>query len=168
MTKSIAFAMMRMKLILKLRSQWHKKKSIESGISRLDGWMVRCDEIGVYHGHSSGLTMYDWEDGRLIWNKKTKGSVLFGWQEEGMVYASTSQNQIYAFTKNGDIHQIYQCDAPVYSCATAEAGQYVFAGDNYSSIYCFDESGKRLWKLATGCGSAFSILNGARGLPLHP
>lgn len=24
----------------------------------------------------------------------------------------------------------------------------------HSSVYCFDASGERLWKLATGCGSA--------------
>ncbi|MGH2506682.1 MAG: PQQ-binding-like beta-propeller repeat protein, partial [Ktedonobacteraceae bacterium] len=45
----------------------------------------------------------------------------------------------------------------VFSCATAEGGKYVFAGDNHSSIYCFDQAGQRLWKLATGCGSAYSM-----------
>lgn len=132
-------------------SQWSRKSQGSHG------WMVRCDEIGVYHGHSSGVTMYDWEDGKLIWNQKTKGSVLFGWQEEAIVYASTGNNTIYAFTKKGEVSRIYQCDAPVYSCATAPEGKYVFAGDNYSSIYCFNEAGDRLWKLATGCGSAFSM-----------
>jgi hypothetical protein len=33
----------------------------------------------------------------------------------------------------------------------------VFAGDNSSSIYCFNRLGERLWKLATGCGSALSM-----------
>jgi hypothetical protein len=45
----------------------------------------------------------------------------------------------------------------VYSCATAEDGRYVFAGDSASSIYCFDANGTRLWKLGTGCGSAYSM-----------
>lgn len=132
-------------------SQWSRR----SGGSY--GWMVRCDEIGVYHGHSSGVTMYDWEDGQMIWNQKTRGEVLFGWQEEATIYAGTSNSQVYCFTKKGEVSSVYQCDAPVYSCATAEEGKYVFAGDNCSSIYCFNQAGDRLWKLGTGCGSAFSM-----------
>ena len=33
----------------------------------------------------------------------------------------------------------------------------VFAGDNHSSVYCFAADGTRLWKLGTGCGSAYSM-----------
>ncbi|WP_309227207.1 PQQ-binding-like beta-propeller repeat protein [Micromonospora thermarum] len=51
----------------------------------------------------------------------------------------------------------YHCDAPVFSCATAEGGRYVLAGDSQSSIYCFDAAGTGLWKLGTGCGSAYSM-----------
>ncbi|MBP0017501.1 MAG: WGR domain-containing protein [Cyanobacteria bacterium SBLK] len=132
-------------------SQWNRKSKGNHG------WMVRCDEIGLYHGHSHGVTMYDWEDGKSIWDLPTNGAVLFGWQEEGTVYASTGKNQVFAIAKKGEIQKIYQCDAPVYSCATAEDGKYIFAADNQSSIYCFSESGERLWKLGTGCGSAFSM-----------
>ncbi len=132
-------------------SQWRHK-----GRGRA-GWMVRCDELGVYHGHSSGVTMYDWEDGREIWHQDTQGSVLFGWQEESTVYAATSGKKVYRFSKRGTDPKIYACDSEVFSCAAAEDGKYVFAGDNHSSVYCFDEDGNRLWKLATGCGSAFSM-----------
>ena len=132
-------------------SQWSKHSQGSTG------WMIRCDEIGIYHGHSAGVTMYDWEDGQQIWHQPTKGSVLFGWQEETTIYAGTSANLVYAFTKKGELTQTYQCDAPVYSCATSPDGNYIFAGDNYSSIYCFKQTGERLWKLATGCGSAYSM-----------
>ncbi len=78
-------------------------------------------------------------------------------EEEATVYAGTSSGQVYCFTKKGEVSSVYHCDAPVYSCATDEEGKYVFAGDNCSSIYCFDQAGDLLWKLATGCGSAFSM-----------
>jgi hypothetical protein len=132
-------------------SQWRKKSTGSSG------WMVRCDADGVYHGHSDGVTMYDWESGKKKWHCKTDGAVLFGWQEKSTVYASTTSDKIQRFSKRGTQPRTYACDAAVYSCAATEDGKYVFAGDNCSSVYCFDEAGARLWKLNTGCGSAYSM-----------
>lgn len=121
------------------------------------GWMVRCDEAGVYHGHTAGVTMYDAKDGRMIWHQKTLGSVLFGWQEASFVYAGASDKNVYCFSKKGEVGPVYKCDAAVFSCATAEDGKYVFAGDSSSSVYCFNQASERLWKLGTGCGSALSM-----------
>jgi outer membrane protein assembly factor BamB len=132
-------------------SQWTR---LSQGSS---GWMVRCDEAGIYHGHSGGVTMYDAQEGRMLWHQKTGGSVLFGWQEASAVYAGTSDKKVYCFTKKGEMGPVYKCDASVYSCATAVDGKYVFAGDNSSSVYCFERTGERLWKLGTGCGSALSM-----------
>jgi len=129
---------------------WQRKSQGDTG------WMVRCDKGSVYHGHSRGITAY--EGGHVRWHTPTRGSVLFGWQERGVVYAGTSDKKVYALDKKeGSIEQVYNCDAAVYSCAAAEDGKYVFAGDNYSSVYCFSKNGQRLWKLGTGCGSAFSM-----------
>ncbi|GIF03433.1 WGR domain-containing protein [Actinoplanes siamensis] len=119
-------------------------------------WMVRCDETAVHHGHSGGVTSYDWRTGRERWHTRT-GPVLFGWQERDTVFAGTSTRQVVELGKDGSHRQVYKCDAAVYSCAAAADGRYVFAGDSASSIYCFDTNGTRLWKLATGCGSAFSM-----------
>jgi predicted DNA-binding WGR domain protein len=121
------------------------------------GWMVRCDAEAVHHGHSTGVTSYDWRTGAETHHRAT-GPVLFGWQEPGQLYAGTSRREVVRTAKTGDdVEQVFRCDAPVYSCATARGGGYVFAGDSHSSVYCFDAAGNRLWKLGTGCGSAFSM-----------
>ncbi len=120
-------------------------------------WMIRCDDAGVYHGHSSGVTMYDGRTGEQRWNVATHGQVLFGWQENDEVFASTHQNVVERIGKNGVLRSTYRCDRAVFSCAASPDGRYVFAGDNHSSVYCFARGGHRLWKLATGCGSAYSM-----------
>ncbi|MFN4253002.1 WGR domain-containing protein [Deinococcus sp.] len=121
------------------------------------GWMVRVDERGVYYGHSAGVGMYDRTSGLPLWQAKTRGGVLFGWQEEGDLYAGTTQNLIQRFTKAGEHVQDYACDAAVLSCATSPGGEYVFAGDSGSAVYCFTRSGERLWKLGSGVGAALSM-----------
>lgn len=120
-------------------------------------WMVRCDvSMRVFYGDSSGVACYYGHDGKQLWYKKT-APILFGWQEKEQIYVATSQSKIHSFTKDGNPLQTYIADAAIFSCATSESGKYVFAGDNCSSLYCFDETGNRLWKLASGCGSACSM-----------
>ncbi|MFD0262266.1 WGR domain-containing protein [Kitasatospora indigofera] len=132
--------------------QWRRKGAGSSG------WMVRCDEDGVYHGHSRGVARYSSRGGEELWRTDTQGDVLFGWQEPGEVFAGTSRGWVYRLRKDdGSTVARYKCDAAVFSCATSPDGQYVFAGDNHSSVYCFAADGTRLWKLGTGCGSAYSM-----------
>lgn len=120
------------------------------------GWMIRADDDGIYHGHSSGVTSYDWRGGKR-WDKKTAGQCQFGWQEEDTVYSAGHDGKVYSFSKSGKEGVVYQCDGFIASCAAAPGGKYVFAGDDTSAIYCFDKEGKRLWKLASGCGVAGSM-----------
>jgi len=119
-------------------------------------WMVRCDTDAVHLGHSNGVTSYDWRTGQELWHTQT-GPVLFGWQERHTLFAGTARRTVVELGKNGSVRQTYDCDAAVFSCAAAADGRYVFAGDSASSIYCFAPDGTRLWKLATGCGSAYSM-----------
>ena len=132
-------------------SQWSAKSPGKFG------WMARCDEIGVYHGYKSGVTMYDWEDGSVIWRHKLGGAVLFGWQDEGSVYAGAADHKIYRISKAGARTQTYKCDGMVFSCASSADGRYVFASDNRARVYCFEASGRRLWSLKTTCGAAYSM-----------
>ncbi|MBB1261550.1 WGR domain-containing protein [Streptomyces alkaliterrae] len=121
-------------------------------------WMVRADDKAVYHGHSRGVTAYAPDGGRELWHTRTKGPVLFGWQEDTAVYAGTAHRAVQRLDKrSGGVEATYGCDASVYSCATSPGGRYVFAGDAASSVYCFDRDGTRLWKLGTGGGSALSM-----------
>ncbi|TDQ51531.1 WGR domain-containing protein [Actinorugispora endophytica] len=121
------------------------------------GWMVRCDSDSVYHGHSGGVTKYDTRSGDQVWHTPTNGSVLFGWQEGDEVFAGTGRSRVDRIGKDGTLRSSYRCDSSVFSCATSRDGRYVFAGDSHSSIYCFARDGERLWKLGTGCGSAYSM-----------
>ncbi|MGW2256869.1 WGR domain-containing protein [Streptomyces sp. NPDC001780] len=132
--------------------QWARKSTGQYA------WMVRADGRAVYHGHHQGVTAYEAGGSAELWHTRTKGAVLFGWQEDDSVYAGTSNHVVQRLSKTrGTIEATYGCDAPVYSCATAPDGRFVFAGDSSSSVYCFAADGTRLWKLGTGDGSALSM-----------
>lgn len=121
-------------------------------------WMVRCSEEGVFHGHSRGVSHYASRSGDPLWHSNTVGGVLFGWQEPTEVFAGTTKGWVHRLAKSDGAEVArYRCDAAVFSCAASPGGEYVFAGDNQSSVYCFAADGTRLWKLGTGCGSAFSM-----------
>ncbi|USX52257.1 WGR domain-containing protein [Lentzea sp. HUAS12] len=132
--------------------QWSRRSRGDSA------WMVRCAPEGVFHGHSDGVTHYAARSGDPVWHAETVGAVLFGWQEPAEVFAGTSRGYVHRLARaTGAETGRYRCDAAVFSCATSPGGDYVFAGDNHSSVYCFAADGTRLWKLGTGCGSAFSM-----------
>ncbi|MFJ4691900.1 WGR domain-containing protein [Streptomyces sp. NPDC088766] len=132
--------------------QWSRRSQGEHA------WMVRADDQAVYHGHHRGVTAYAPDGGRELWHTSTRGGVLFGWQEDDVVYAGTAHRVVQRLSKRtGAIEATYACDSAVYSCATSPGGQFVFAGDAASSVYCFDQDGTRLWKLGTGGGSALSM-----------
>ncbi len=129
------------------------KKSSEGS----SGWMVRCDDTGVYHGHSEGVTAYGWAKGEKRWHLDTRGSVMFGWQEASAVFAGTTDDRVVRFSKQGARETVYECDDSIMACAAADDGELVFAGDSVDWIYCFDRAGKRLWKLKSDCGGAMSM-----------
>jgi predicted DNA-binding WGR domain protein len=121
------------------------------------GWMVRADASRVYHGTSTGVTAYNTSSGQEVW-QKSSSYVLFGWQTEKFVYPGTGAKKVFVLEKaTGKQVAVCECDAGVPSNAASFDGKYVFAADGVSSVYCFEADGTRLWKLATGCGSAMSM-----------
>jgi outer membrane protein assembly factor BamB len=131
---------------------WSKKSK---GFS---GWMVRSTPDAVFHGHSSGVTAYRASDGKQLWHQGHSSGVLFGWQTATAVYPGCGSGDVYRLSKkDGKIELTCRADDAVMSNAAAPDGRFVFAGDNESTIYCFDDTGKRLWALGTGCGSALSM-----------
>lgn len=132
--------------------QWTKKSKGSSG------WMVRCDEEGrVYHGHSAGVDCYNGHSGKNLWKQKTTGAVLFGWRNDDTALACTSRAYMELFDQKGRKTATMKADGALYSCAAAPNNEYFFGGDSSSSVYCWNKDGERLWKLATTCGSAFSM-----------
>ncbi len=129
--------------------------NVNSGGS--SGWMVRADTQQVYHGTSTGVTAYNTSSGQKVWHSATS-HVLFGWQTQNFVYPGCGNKNVYILEKSsGQQVAVCKCDAGVPSNAASLDGKYVFAADSVSSVYCFSSSGERLWKLATGCGSALSM-----------
>lgn len=118
-----------------------------------EGGVVQIDSRAVYHGHSAGVTGYDLEAGYRVCHEDTDGAVLSGCQDSNAIYAGTDDNCVEVVGKNEWAGIGYLCDAPVQSCATSPDGR-VFAGDDRSSVYCWDMSRCGAWKWATGCGSA--------------
>lgn len=123
------------------------------------GWMVRSDDDYFYHGTSLGITCYSYNNSNNpIWFKSLSAPALFGWQEKHKVYAGLSDGTVAAYDKNGSFLKSYKCGrSAIYSNATSEDGKLIFAGDNCSTIYCFESGGKLLWKMNTTCGSALSM-----------
>ncbi|MEV6323990.1 PQQ-binding-like beta-propeller repeat protein [Nocardia sp. NPDC051787] len=121
-----------------------------------EGGVIQIDSHAVYHGHSAGVTGYDVEGGYRVCHEDTDGAVLSGCQDSNAIYAGTDDNCVEVVGKNEWAGISYLCDAPVQSCATSPDGR-VFAGDDCSSVYCWDISRCGAWKWATGCGSASSM-----------
>ncbi|MFM7577951.1 MAG: molybdenum metabolism regulator, partial [Microcystaceae cyanobacterium] len=101
--------------------------------------------------------MYEFEQGRQLWQQPTIGKVLWGCQTEEWLYVATSGKQVQCFSKTGQFINRYLCDASVYACAVDTAQNLIFASASSGFIYGFQRSGKRLWKASTGCGSALSL-----------
>jgi outer membrane protein assembly factor BamB len=123
-----------------------------------DGWMVRLTQEVAYHGHSGGVTAYALLTGKRLWHQGAIKLVTFGWQTDDAVYPGSRNGAAYRLSKKGGkVELTCKAEGQVLSTAASPDGGYIFAGVHPSTIYCFDDKGKRLWALGTGCGSAQSM-----------
>ena len=123
-----------------------------------DGWMVRSTPEVVYHGHDGGVTAYRASDGKQVWHQKESNGLLFGWQTDTKLYPGSVSGEVYRLNKkNGKVELECSTGDAVLSNAASPDDRFIFAGDSNSTIYCFDNTGKRLWTMGTGCGSALSM-----------
>ncbi|MCA9690824.1 MAG: hypothetical protein KC636_14550, partial [Myxococcales bacterium] len=120
------------------------------------GWMIRCDADGLYHGHDEQVIKYDW-GGKQLWKAKTRGSVLFGWQEQHAAYAGTTFGIDVIDKQSGKRLAFCELSGGVPANAASPDGRLIFAGSD-DMIYAFDSKGKELWRLGTGgCGTPLSM-----------
>lgn len=128
---------------------WEKKGTGGSA------WMVRSTQEAIYHGHNH-VTAYNATDGKKLWEQKKGGAILFGWQTDNYVYPGGSD--VHRIDKkSGKLDLTCKVRNTVLSNAASPDDRYVFAGDSNSTVSCFDDKGKLLWALGTGCASALSM-----------
>jgi predicted DNA-binding WGR domain protein len=107
------------------------------------GWMVRGDDVAFYHGHTKGVTSYDWRTGLELWHQPTS-SVLFGWQEPGVVYAGTSARTVIRIGKDPRPTAVTPRSTPAPRPPAASTSSPVTAVPRCTAST----------KPATGCGSS--------------
>ncbi|MBU0550392.1 PQQ-binding-like beta-propeller repeat protein, partial [Myxococcota bacterium] len=127
-----------------------------------DGWMLRCDEGGVYQGDSKGVAKLDPETGEVGWRSRMKAPVYFGWRAPHAVLAGCRDGRIYTLEVDsgrwGQVFEMSKAPGPVlFSCAASEDGAWTFAADNHEQIYAFNAEGTLIWRMSTGCGAAYSM-----------
>lgn len=130
-----------------------------------EGWMVRADVDGVYHGCSDGLRAYDWS-GKKLWALPKVLDVRFGWQEahELVVTAGTvktGSTWLHVVTKQGKPRLAIQLQGgagfqPNGAESCASSGERLFASTG-GWLFCFGADGTPQWQAATGCGSACTM-----------
>lgn len=141
-----------------LKVQWQQQTSTRRG------WFLGADDQAIYHGHSGGVSCYEWKTGKTLWENATEAPVLCGQLSRAEVIVGTSNGAIYALEKVGDMktrhtnmRTIATCDQAVYACTLAQDGQSLFAADNCANLYHFTSTGDRLGIYPSGCGAILSM-----------
>ena len=121
-------------------------------------WMVRCDDDAVYHGHSHGRDRL-----RLAYRRANCGTP----PPARCSSAGRSTARVFAGHRHprggAAVQGRVGSNAPTAATPRSSPAPPPRAASTSSpatassSIYCFDAAGTRLWKLGTGCGSAYSM-----------
>ncbi|CAN1211360.1 WGR domain-containing protein [Tumidithrix helvetica PCC 7403] len=132
--------------------------------AKLCGWFLDADDRAIYHGHSRGVTCYDWETGKIIWENTVEAPVLCGQLTDRELIVGTSGGKIYALEKVGDvktrqtsIRTLATCDGAVYACARSRDRQALIAADYGANLYRFTSEGELQGKYPTGCGAILTM-----------
>ena len=135
-----------------------------------EGWMVRADGTGIWHGSMAGLRKYTW-DGALAWEVTELDDVRFGWPEGDELICISGYNKrghtsLHRLGKDGDVRASWKVTTDVsnyrHSGAESCGGgvvdgallMFVSAGD---MLFCTDADAKPLWDAKTGFGSACTM-----------
>lgn len=135
-----------------------------------EGWMVRADGTGIWHGSMAGLRKYEW-DGTLAWEVTKLDDVRFGWPEGDELicisgYNKRNHTSIHRLGKDGDVRATWKVTTSDqrYQHSGAEScggglvdgalQMFVSAGD---MLFCVDADGKPLWEGRTGWGTACTM-----------
>ena len=140
-----------------------------------ESWMVRARDDGVYYGCELGLFAYDWSGAQRwhIGGADDLGDVRFGdlLGDELAVTAGWGQRKqthLHVVTRTGKRRfSVRLKPGPggekvtgAESCCIgrSDKGELRFFGSCGAYLFCFDHSGKALWRGPTTCGSACNMV----------
>ncbi|BAY12164.1 outer membrane protein assembly factor BamB family protein [Calothrix sp. NIES-2098] len=141
-----------------LKVLWQQKTSTWGG------WFLAADERAIYHGHSRGVTCYNPNTGKIVWENSTAAPVLCGQLTDEQLIVGTSDGTIYQLEKVGDlkirqtqIATLANCQSAAYACAISEDRQFLYVADSQANLYCFIVGSDRFSIYPTGCGAVLTM-----------
>lgn len=123
-----------------------------------NGWMIRVDDDGIYHGSSRAYSKRNKDNGKNIYEDNGIPSVFFGWLGNKNAYASNSNGEILVYSKTDNQKRtLGPINGTGFSCSADEEEEYVYVGNNRSLIQCYSINGKLSWETITKYNGIMSM-----------